>query len=71
MKTILLEGKFGTFGNLAHTGVFELAGHACVSLIGPVKHIMTHIIPIRFAEETNKEGDTRDQSNTNRYPAMD
>jgi hypothetical protein len=32
---------------------------------------MAHKIPIGFAEETDKEGDTRDQSNTNGCPAMD
>ena len=71
MKSTLLEGKFGIFGNLPHKEVFDLAGHACVSLIGLLKHIMAHKIPIGFAEETDKEGDTRDRSNTNGCPAMD
>jgi hypothetical protein len=46
MKDILLESKFGIFGNLPHKEVFGLAGHACVSLIGLLKHTMAHKIPI-------------------------
>ena len=70
-QEILMEGKFGIFGNLPHEEVFELEGHACVSLIGLLKHIMAHEIPIGFTEQTDKEGDTRDRSNTNGCPAME
>ena len=31
---ILMESKFGIFGNLPHEGVFQLEGHAYVLLIG-------------------------------------
>ena len=70
MKDILLEGKFGIFGNLPHKEMFGLAGHACVSLIGLLKHTMAHKIPIWFTEQKENEGDTRDRSNTDGWLAM-
>ena len=68
---ILLEREFGIFGNLPHEEVFEVAGHACVSLIGLFKQMYAHQIPIGFIEQTDIDGDTRDRSNTNGSPAME
>ena len=70
-QEMLMEGKFGIFGNLPHEEVFELEGHACVSLIGLLMHILAHGIPIGFTEQTDMEGDTRDRFNTNGCPAME
>ena len=64
-REILMEGKYGIFGNLPHEDVFELEGHACVSLVGLLKHLIAHKIPIGFKEQTDIEGDTRDMNNTN------
>ena len=70
-REILMEGKYGIFGNLPHEDVFELEGHACVSLVGLLKHLIAHKIPIGFKEQTDIEGDTRDMNNTNGCPAME
>ena len=57
---ILMESKLGIFGNLPHEEVFQLEGHAYVSLIGILKHLFAHQILIGFTEQTDIEGDTRD-----------
>ena len=66
-----MESKFGIFRNLPHEEVFQLEGHACVLLIGILKQLFAHKIPIGFTEQTDIEGDTRDQFHTNRCPAME
>ena len=66
-----MEREFGIFGNLPHEEVFEVAGHACVSLIGLFKQMYAHQIPIGFIEQTDIDGDTRNRSNTNGSPAME
>ena len=68
---ILMESKFGIFGNLPHEEVFQFEGHAYVSLIGILKHLFAHKIPLGFTEQTDIEGDTRDRSRTNGCPAME
>ena len=68
---ILMESKFGIFGNLPHEEVFQLEGHACVLLIGILKHLFAHKILIGFTEQTDIEGDIRDRSCTNGCPAME
>ena len=68
---ILMESKFGIFCNLLHEDVFQLEGHACVLLIGILKHLFAHKITIGFTEQIDIEGDTRDQSCTNGCPAME
>ena len=42
-----------------------------MSLIEILKHLFAHKILIGFTEQTDIEGDTRDQSRTNRCPAME
>ena len=68
---ILMEREFGIYGNLPHEEVFNIGGHACVSLIGVFKQINAHQIPIGFTEQTDIPGDTHDRSNTNGSLAMD
>ena len=43
---MLMVSKFGIFGNLPREEVFQLEGHAYVSLIGILKHLFAHKIPI-------------------------
>jgi len=68
---ILMEREFGIYGNLPHEEVFNIGGHACVSLIGVFKQINAHQIPIGFTEQTDIPGDTHDRSNTNGSLAME
>ena len=70
MNEILLERKFCIFGNLSHEEVFEVGGHACVSLVGLFKQIYAHQIPIGFTEQIDVDGDNRNRSNTNGSQAM-
>ena len=70
-NNILMESKYGIFGNIPHEEVFQLGGHACVSLIGVLKHLFAHKIPIGFTEQTDIEGGVRDRSQTNGCPAME
>ena len=61
-NNISMESKYGIFGNIPHEEVFQLGGHACVSLIGVLKHLFAHKIPIGFTEQTDIEGGVRDRS---------
>ena len=53
---ILTERKFGIYGNLPYENVFEVNGHSCVSLIGTLKSMYAHGVPIGFTEETGVPG---------------
>lgn len=67
---ILMESKYGIYGNLPYEDVFEVNGHACVSLIGTLKSMYAHGIPIGFTQETDVPGNNRDWSNKNGSVAM-
>ena len=68
---ILIDRRFGTQQNLPHEQVTDIAGHACVSLIGVLRHLFAHKIGIGFAKETDIKGSQRDMTWANSCPAMD
>ena len=72
-NAILLNGKFGLFNNLPHEPVMEIGGHACISLIEKLKHLMAHGIPIEFTETPTPDGSgtTREQKGVHGCPAME
>ena len=41
---MLMDRKFGIRQNLPHEKVFEIKGHACVSLSGILRHTFAHKI---------------------------
>ncbi len=55
-RSILLEGAYGMFGNIAHPVVYERDGHACISLKGLLKHVFAMKVPIAFTESPNSDG---------------
>ena len=68
---ILKDSEFGIYGNLPCEEVTDVAGHACVSLIGMLKQIFAHGIPIQFTEQTDIPGNSRIKSGRHGTRAMD
>ncbi len=66
-----MEHDFGIFSNLPHNVAFKLEGHACVSIIGLLKHIFAHQIMVEFTGQTSIGGNTEDRPNTNGYHATE
>ena len=52
----MLKGKFSLFKNLPHVEVGVIDGHACISLVGLVRHLCAHGIPLAFTEEPDGRG---------------
>jgi len=74
-NAVLLEGKYGLFGNLPIVEPKHIGNtHACISLVKLIKHLMAHRIPIAFSEWP--DNDQGSQSTRRRHgvfgtPAMD
>ena len=68
---ILKESEFGIYGNLPYEEVFEVLGHACVSLIVILEQMFAHRIAVLFTEQTDVPGSTHITSGRNGTPAME
>ena len=44
------------FKNLPHVDVGVIDGHACISLVGLVRHLSAHGVPLAFTEEPDGMG---------------
>ena len=51
VNALCLKGKYGLFNNLPHEEVFEIAGHACISLNEKLSHLLGHGIPIMYMQD--------------------
>jgi len=62
-NAICLSGKkFSIFANLPQVEVFDIDGHACISLNELLNHIMAHGIPIEDIDITNNDSTRINQS---------
>ena len=68
---MLMDRKFGIRQNLPHEQVFEIKGHACVSLIGILRHTFAHKICTGFSKETDINGSQSNRTRANGCAAMD
>ena len=70
MNLYLKDTKRGIFGNMPREEVFLLGGHACVSLVGVMKH-MNAGVQIQFTSVNSDTSVTRDTAKTHGGPAME
>ena len=53
-NAICLDGKFGIFNNLPCEEIFNIGGHACISLNEKLSHILGHGVPIEYGSKFGK-----------------
>ena len=56
---ICLEGKFAIFKNLPSEEIFNIGGHACISLNEKLSHMLAQGVPMRYMEDVHGNVDDK------------